>query len=171
MITLGYMEKPAGFPYLDVYLKGKPVHRDADPFLLRHPMMDCSRRAKIFNPFAALKGFEEAIDAKNVIYIDRPELSDDQKYEISRRLNILHRLTLNSKKARISQAIIYVDFFVPCTDPDSSAYGQKGRKMTVRGICRQVDGSVSRTITVGSRVIPFRDLLAIEASGLFDSDA
>ena len=171
MIPLGYMEKPAGFPYLDVYLKGKPAHRDTDPFLLRHPTMDCSRRAKIFNPFAALKGFEEAIDAKNVTYIDRPELSEDKKIEIDRRLNILRRLTLNNKKNRINQVVIRVDCFVPCMDPDSRAYGHRGRKITVCGICRQVDGFVSRTITVGCRVIPFRDLLAIEASGLFDSDA
>ena len=60
---IGDAEMPENFEYKDVFLKGPPVHGQDDPFLLKHPPMELSRRAKIFAPFAALDGFEEAIAA------------------------------------------------------------------------------------------------------------
>ena len=47
--------------YNDIIDKERPVH-DGDEFEARHPKMPCEARAKIFAPFAALKGYEEAID-------------------------------------------------------------------------------------------------------------
>ena len=49
------------FPYKSVYEKGKPVHDKYDSFSVRHPAMDLSRRAKIFSPFDALKGFGDEL--------------------------------------------------------------------------------------------------------------
>ena len=49
------------FKYEDVCRKGKPVHEEGDSFLIKHPPMELSKRAKIFNPFDALKGFNEEI--------------------------------------------------------------------------------------------------------------
>ncbi len=45
------------FRYQHVLDKGRPVHDKNDPFFVRHPAMDLGRRAKIFSPFDALKGF------------------------------------------------------------------------------------------------------------------
>lgn len=42
---------------------------------IRHPRMDMGERAKIFSPFAALKGYEEAIEAK------AGEAGTDHSYE------------------------------------------------------------------------------------------
>lgn len=47
--------------YQDIIYKSRPVH-DGDEFEARHPRMDRQARAKIFAPFAALKGYEEAIN-------------------------------------------------------------------------------------------------------------
>ena len=47
--------------YKDIIDKNRPVH-DGDDFEARHPKMSRENRAKIFAPFAALKGYEEAID-------------------------------------------------------------------------------------------------------------
>ena len=47
--------------YRKVYERGKPKHTPVDDFSIRHPAMDLSRRAKIFSPFDALKGFNEEI--------------------------------------------------------------------------------------------------------------
>lgn len=47
---------PSSFRYRKVYEKGKPVHNADDLFSIRHPAMALSKRAKIFNPFDALKG-------------------------------------------------------------------------------------------------------------------
>ena len=52
--------------YKDIIDKQRPIH-DGDEFEARHPKMSIENRAKIFAPFAALKGYDEAIDetAKN----------------------------------------------------------------------------------------------------------
>ncbi|SOC08046.1 hypothetical protein [Pseudobutyrivibrio ruminis] len=47
--------------YKKVYERGKPKHSPFDDFSVKHPAMDLSRRAKIFSPFDALKGFNEEI--------------------------------------------------------------------------------------------------------------
>lgn len=52
---------PANFRYRDVYEKGKPDHSTMDSFAIKHPPMPLSRRAKIFSPFDALKGFSEEL--------------------------------------------------------------------------------------------------------------
>lgn len=44
-----------------------------------YPPMDISDRAKIFAPFAALKGYEEAILVKQKIVIPRIELSEESR--------------------------------------------------------------------------------------------
>ena len=49
------------FRYKRVYEKGKPEHSPYDNFSIKHPSMDLSRRAKIFSPFDALKGFDEEL--------------------------------------------------------------------------------------------------------------
>ena len=52
---------PSSFRYRKVLEKGKPVHDKNDSFSIKHPAMDLSRRAKIFNPFDALKGFGDEL--------------------------------------------------------------------------------------------------------------
>ena len=52
---------PPSFRYRKVYEKGKPVHNADDLFSIRHPAMALSKRAKIFNPFDALKGFGDEL--------------------------------------------------------------------------------------------------------------
>ena len=51
----------SSFRYRDVYEKGKPVHEKNDSFSVKHPPMEISRRAKIFSPFDALKGFSDEL--------------------------------------------------------------------------------------------------------------
>ena len=63
MRRIGFMEMPAGFRYREVALKGKPKHERFDSFSVRHPQMDVGKRAKIFAPFDALKGFDDAVSA------------------------------------------------------------------------------------------------------------
>ena len=55
------MLRDATEEYKDIIDKELPVH-DGDEFEARHPKMSRENRAKIFAPFAALKGYEEAID-------------------------------------------------------------------------------------------------------------
>ena len=65
------IEIPSNFRYRDVFLKGKPKHDKTDSFSIKHPAMDLGRRAKIFSPFDALKGFSDAISTQEAESIAR----------------------------------------------------------------------------------------------------
>ena len=66
----------------------------ADMIYMQRPIsrrirMDIGHRAKQFAPFAALKGFEECVRKKEIIYEKRKILSDEQKNEIDQKLRLL----------------------------------------------------------------------------------
>ena len=61
MNAIGYMTMPSDFKYKNAFLAGRPKHARTDRFRIRHPEMDHGKRAKIFAPFDALRGFDEAI--------------------------------------------------------------------------------------------------------------
>lgn len=49
--------------------------------------MDRADRAKQFMPFAALKGYYEALLEKEKVYVEKHELSEDMKEELDRTLS------------------------------------------------------------------------------------
>ena len=53
--------------------------------------MAVERRAKQFAPFAALKGFEDAVREKEIIYEPRRILSEERKNELDMKLRMLKR--------------------------------------------------------------------------------
>ena len=73
----GQVEIPPDYKYLDVYLMGPPEHHN-DAFLARHPRMDLLRRAKIFAPFDALKGYSEAIAAVQELYEEQSAAEEER---------------------------------------------------------------------------------------------
>lgn len=176
MNAVGYMTMPAEFPYRDVFLIGKPQHDRFDLFSAKHPKMDTGHRAKIFAPFDALKGFSEAVAAKDVRYMDHVELQDEDREELNRRLGILHNLTWNGRMARQNRVHVSITYYEPCMDINSEAYGLKGQYRTVNGICRNVDPDITQTVTVDQKRISFENILKIEnTAGIFsrnwDEDA
>lgn len=165
MYAIGVMPIPKDFKYLDVLRKGKPRHDRYDDFSVRHPKMDCGKRAKLFAPFDALRGFNFAISRKEVLYVDKPELSREDERELNRQLDILRNLTFNSRLARENAVFVTVTRFVPCTDQEHEACGKRGQLQIVSGICRNVDPDITKTICIGGEVIAFRDILKIESPG------
>ncbi len=73
MAGLGNTPMPDGFKYGDVFAKGRPRHQKTDPFRIRHPVMDPGKRAKIFAPFDALRGFSAAIMAETARAMNEEE--------------------------------------------------------------------------------------------------
>lgn len=170
MSSIGVMAMPADFRYRDVFLKGKPQHDHFDLFRIRHPSMDVGRRAKIFSPFDALKGFNEAIASKDVLYRERVELSDEDRTELDRRLRILKGLTYNGNMARKNRVKITVLFYAPCPDEHNEAFGIRGRYRKITGICWNVD-EIYGSILVDKTRISFDDILRIgNADGVFQKD-
>ena len=68
--------------------------------------MSLSLRAKIFSPFAALEGYEDKIDDKSKIRINKKELTDDQKNELND--NIIYLSSIDYKEKEI--IILYYTF-------------------------------------------------------------
>ena len=137
--NIGYMQMPPDFKYRDVFLKGRPVHRRFDSFLIRHPPMPAARWAKIFSPFDALKGFSEAVAAKDVLYAEKEEPGDDAKRELDRKLNILRGLTRNGRMSESRRVTVRVRYFVPRTDADEEppVFDGPGRRGRCRTVCRE----------------------------------
>ena len=162
-MVLGYMPMPANFRYINVLQKGMPRHEEWDSFRIKHPPMSASRWAKIFSPFDALRGFNEAVAAKEVMYEFKRELSDDDQEELNRRLTILQSLTRNGRAARQNKVVASITYFVPCADPDNSAYGYRGQYITTTGIVWNVDTAVTHSLQVGNQRIRFSDIIAIKS--------
>lgn len=163
MNSIGEIPMPVVFRYLDVYQKGKPQHDRYDPFQIRHPQMPNSRRAKIFSPFDALKGFNEAVSAKTILYEDRLNLSLEEQEELDRRLGILHNLTFNSRLARINQVKVSVTYYEECRDVNNEAYGLQGQYKMITGMCMNVDGEVTKTVLVNGIRISIENILKIDS--------
>lgn len=159
------MTMPANWGYADVFLRGYPRHERFDSFRLRHPSMDNGRRAKIFSPFDALKGFSEAVAAKEVLYEFKRELSEEEKEELNRRLGVLQKLTYNGRMARANKVTASITYYVPCSDKDNFSYGYRGQYLTETGIVWRIG---MRDVTIGEKRIPLVDIVAIESDGLFD---
>lgn len=129
--------------------------------------MDRTHRAKIFSAFDALAGFGDCIASKEVAYCDRRHLSEEEHENLDKKLSLLRRLTRNSREVRKNRPQISVEYFSPCTDSNSFAYGSGGLYETVSGICRKID-DVAGTITIGETVIPLDDITDVTGT-LFGS--
>lgn len=63
---IGDMRRPEKFDYTDIMEHGRPIHEKYDEFYQKHPFMSISKRAKIFAPFDALKGFGEPDEEEDI---------------------------------------------------------------------------------------------------------
>ena len=63
---------PEGFRFRKAFLHGRPQHAEFDDFSLRHPKMPHGKRAKIFAPFDALRGFGEVLAAEELAAMGDP---------------------------------------------------------------------------------------------------
>ena len=158
MTVLGEMSMPAHFRYAAVLRRGMPQHTKSDSFRLDHPSMPPAQWAKIFSPFDALKGFSEAVAAKEVLYEFRRDLSADEEEELNRRLGILQLLTPNTRAAREHRIEVTAEYYVPCLDPDHFSYGYRGQYRRVTGILWSVDAASTHTILIGDMRISFSDM-------------
>ena len=164
------MSYSANTKYREVFLKGKPRHDRYDSFRIRHPEMDPGKRAKLFAPFDALRGFDFAILMKNELYTVKAGLSPEDQEELDRRFSILHNLTSNSRMARANHVHVTVTYYEACSDENSEAYGLQGQYKTVTGICWNVDAEMTKTIQVDGMRIRMEDIREIEAPGkLFET--
>lgn len=102
--------------------------------------MPIASRAKIFMPFAALKGYDDAIDEKKKIYTERIELIDETKEEIDRQVSSIKNMLTRDEKANIT-----IRFF----EKDEEVSRQKGLDM---GKYVEITGEVVKVDVLGRRI-------------------
>lgn len=151
----------AEFQYANTLRAGPPVY-DAS-FLRKHPPMDRTHRAKIFAPFAALDGFEHMLRFKDIAYSAQITLSEEETALLNEKLRILDSLTDIGAKARKNRIVVSVEYFSPCADIYSDAYGTAGTYETVEGIVWLVD-RVKQILLVGEAAIDFDNIHQIEGA-------
>ena len=140
---------------------GRPKHGRCDDFSLKHPRMLLSQRAKIFSPFAALKGFEDAIDEKVQVYVEKRELNDEEQEALETALSRLHDLTANLRAAKENRVTATVTWFVPCADENHEAYGRRGSYERYTGTVWKIDPILTKSLLIGDRTIEFSELAEI----------
>lgn len=157
---------PKGFRYSEVLRRGKPIHEKFDSFSIKHPSMPLEKRAKIFSPFDALKGFNEAISSKDVIYEYRKTLSDEELRILDQKLCLLRQLNANSKASHAGSIPVEVTFFHPLEDQDM--HEAKGSYLTENGILKKVDDFSKMLLLNDDTRIPINEIISIN-SPVFDS--
>ena len=90
--------------------------------------MALSDRAKIFSPFAALRGYEKMIQSKEQMRVNRRYLSEEDGDEINRKLIALKR------GDRISVTSFHAD-----PGSDGSGGMAEGAYQTISGIVSKID--------------------------------
>jgi len=158
---------PPHFRYKDVLARGKPTHKKSDTFSIKHPSMDLEKRAKIFSPFDALKGFNEAIASKDILYEDRRVLSDEDIRHLNHAIGMLYNLTKTRQLAMENHVAVSVTYFAPCKDSDNEAFMVRGRYQTLSGILQKVDPFHAKNIIIDGIEVRLSDILSIE-SQVFD---
>ena len=148
--------------YQTALSRGRPRHGRCDEFSLRHPPMQLEQRAKIFSPFAALKGFEDAVDAKRRVYVEKRELNDEEQAALDQTLATLHERTHTLRLARANRLNATVCYYVPCMDENHEAYGCRGSYETVSGVVWKVDPVLHKTVTIGDKEIEIADIAEIK---------
>lgn len=101
-------------------------------------------RAKQFVPFAALKGYEEALRAKEKIVVDKVELSEEKKEELDRKLHQIKR-----------------------NDMITVVYFCKDEYLKLEGMVSRLDTD-ARILKVVNTKIPFDDIYELEGECIAD---
>ena len=102
--------------------------------------MDVGHRAKQFAPFAALRGFEESVRKKEILYEPRKELSEEKKQELDRKLQYLS-----------TGMWIQATYFV-----ESMEFPGKGKLCTIEGTVEFFDLQIH--LRIGDTEIPISDI-------------
>lgn len=149
--------------YSDIIGLQRPVH-NGDLFSRRHPKMTQLNRAKIFAPFAALAGFEDAVRSKEIQYVPRHIVDPEEVFELNQTLNDLYLATRTGVLARLNCITVKVEYFEVCTDTNNDAFGRLGLYYKTVGTLWKVD-PVHQNIQVGDKVISFKNISTLKIVG------
>ena len=119
------------------------------------PSMSRADRAKIFMPFAALKGYEEAIREKQKLTTEPVELSEEQKEELDRKLRVLEEMISKGRKP-----VIKVTYFMADYKASSEENRELGKYVEISGKLKNID-VICEVLSIEEINIKMSDILDI----------
>lgn len=114
-----------------------------------HPPMPAANRAAQFSPFAALTGYEEAVEETARLTDERLELEEDAVCALDEKLRILQERIAEQPEASVT-------YFRPDARKAGGAY------VTVSGRIKKIDCYEQMLVMKDGQRIPIRDVMAIE---------
>lgn len=117
----------------------------------KHPHMSNADRAKIFSPFAALKGHTETIRKKEILRVNKFDLSDEAAAALNEKLTLLEK-----------GQMVTITYFFSDPGPDGTGGTAEGIYITLSGIIKHLD-SISRILEIDDHKINFDDIADIRS--------
>ena len=117
----------------------------------KHPHMSNADRAKIFSPFAALKGHTETIRKKEILRVNKIDLSDEAAATLNEKLTLLEK-----------GQMVTITYFFSDPGPDGTGGTAEGIYITLSGIIKHLD-SISRILEIENHKINFDDIADIRS--------
>lgn len=117
----------------------------------KHPHMSNADRAKIFSPFAALKGHTETIRKKESLRVNKIDLSDEAAATLNEKLTLLEK-----------GQMVTITYFFSDPGPDGTGGTAEGIYITLSGIIKHLD-SISRILEIDDHKINFDDIADIRS--------
>ena len=141
--------------YADILHLERPQTEES---LRKHPRMTLQNRAKIFSPFAALRGYDEQLadEKQRTERVTKRSLTEEEMSDLS------------DKLMQVTKGMtVTVRYFVEDTaHPEVPAVGNY---VTLTGKVDAID-PVFRTLQIAKAVVPFEDLVEIRGDGIVAID-
>ena len=113
------------------------------------PRMSLHDRAAQFSPFAALTGYEDAVEETARLTDTRLELSEDMKTTLNEKMQMI----LDNAE---NEPIVTITYFVPDKKKSGGAY------VEVTGIVKEIDEYERCIVMTDKKKIPIEHIRAIE---------
>lgn len=123
------------------------------------PQMSREIRAAQFAPFAALTGYEDAVNETARLTDERIELDENRKAELDERFQILQQvLSDNHRDGEKTNPEIIVTYFL------KDAYKEGGSYERIRGVISKIDTFTQRMLMDDGTIIPIPDIYDIDGA-------
>ena len=114
----------------------------------KHPQMSLEARSAQFAPFAALTGYEDAVEETARLTVNKKEINEEQKEVLDKKLKIIKKNISQKPKITITYYI-----------QDSRKQG--GKYVTITGNIIKIDEYNQKIILEDKTQIPILDILEI----------
>ncbi len=131
--------------YDDIKDKTRPLYPDLPPM----PIHD---RAAQFSPFAALVGYEDAVEETERLTDSRREMLEDEIVELNRQLAELQSRLRERPEIRVT-------YFIPDKKKDGGRYASK------IGNARTIDQYSNAIVFTDGESIPVKDMYSVVFTG------